>query len=245
MKKILTIALSIMILLSTTACGTNAELEALRKENEELKQQLVSTQNPKSTPSATISPVNKSDISQYSSNVTTISFNFIDTSELTGFLCDGMYRCGTDFDAGDYYILSLYGAEAGYDVSNSTSNFPYERRIMKKIHAEKGQYIKLCNAILVPEDKLNLNDLSKYGIFIVGKDLQAGDYKMESIVNSYQNSSYGVNISGIKGAYQISEQSPFEDILDSDLLFDKQKYVSLENGQYLVINNTCLTRVDD
>ena len=40
MKKILTVALSVALLLSTTACGTNSELEALNKANEQIKSQL-------------------------------------------------------------------------------------------------------------------------------------------------------------------------------------------------------------
>ena len=38
MKKILVVALSVAILLSTTACGTNSELEAIKQKNEQLKQ---------------------------------------------------------------------------------------------------------------------------------------------------------------------------------------------------------------
>ena len=60
MKKLLTIILSATLILSTTACGLNPEVEALKKENEKLKAQLESgekkdtskpTQNP--TPSPT------------------------------------------------------------------------------------------------------------------------------------------------------------------------------------------------
>lgn len=38
MKKILTVALSVALLLSTTACRTNSELEAIKQKNEQLKQ---------------------------------------------------------------------------------------------------------------------------------------------------------------------------------------------------------------
>ena len=38
MKKILVVALSVALLLSTTACGTNYELEAKKQKNEQLKQ---------------------------------------------------------------------------------------------------------------------------------------------------------------------------------------------------------------
>ena len=44
MKKILVVALSVALLLSTTACGTNSELEALKQENEQLKSQLSDTE---------------------------------------------------------------------------------------------------------------------------------------------------------------------------------------------------------
>ena len=40
MKKLLTIILSATLILSTTACGFNSELEALKKENEKLKRKL-------------------------------------------------------------------------------------------------------------------------------------------------------------------------------------------------------------
>ena len=56
MKKILTILITSVILFSVTGCGNNTELEALKKENEELKQQLKEsnkseTTSPTSTPS--------------------------------------------------------------------------------------------------------------------------------------------------------------------------------------------------
>ena len=38
MKKLLVVALSVALLLSTTACGTNSELEAKKQKNEQLKQ---------------------------------------------------------------------------------------------------------------------------------------------------------------------------------------------------------------
>ena len=38
MKKILVVAVSVALLLSTTACGPNSELEALKQKNEQYKQ---------------------------------------------------------------------------------------------------------------------------------------------------------------------------------------------------------------
>ena len=54
MKKFLVTVLSVALLLSTTACGTNSELEELKQENAQLKAQLAesseSTENPTEKP---------------------------------------------------------------------------------------------------------------------------------------------------------------------------------------------------
>ena len=55
MKKLLTIILSATLILSTTACGLNPEVEALKKENEKLKAQLESAEK-KDTPKPTQNP---------------------------------------------------------------------------------------------------------------------------------------------------------------------------------------------
>ena len=49
MKKLLTIILSATLILSTTACGLNSEVEALKEENKKLKAQLESAEK-KDTP---------------------------------------------------------------------------------------------------------------------------------------------------------------------------------------------------
>ena len=46
----------------------------------------------------------------------------------------------------------------------------------KKIHIEDGQYINADFAVLIPVDRFNRDDWSKYGAFLVGKDLAAGEY---------------------------------------------------------------------
>ena len=59
MKKLLTIILSATLILSTTACGLNSEVEALKEENKKLKAQLESAEKkdtPKPTQNSTPSP---------------------------------------------------------------------------------------------------------------------------------------------------------------------------------------------
>ena len=57
MKKLLVVALSVALLLSTTACGTNSELEELKQENEQLKAQL--EESSESTEKQTEKPTEK------------------------------------------------------------------------------------------------------------------------------------------------------------------------------------------
>ena len=237
MKRILTITLSIMILLSATACGSKAEIERLKKENEELKQQLASyVTNTSSDDEASANQVNVP-------HDATISFGYIDTSEFPNCLTDGIYRCGSDFDAGDYYILSLYSDNANYDVSNTPDNFSSSRRIIRKIHVENGQYVKLTSALLIPSEQFDTSDWKKYGAFTVGKDLPAGDYKIVPISHKY--SSKYASVSGNLAAYQITSQNPLSDVIDCDFLHEKQTYITLTEGQCLMINNAYLTLVSD
>ena len=96
MKKLLTIILSATLILSTTACGLNPEVEALKKENEKLKAQLESgekkdtskpTQNPTPSPTENQSADNNS------------------TYELTA----GDYEIPGDIPAGKYDIIAISG----------------------------------------------------------------------------------------------------------------------------------------
>lgn len=191
-------------------------------------------------PSAT--PVEKSVTVQTNTELT---FNFIDTSEFVNCLTNGTYRCGAEFEPGNYYILSLYGAEALYDVCDSPNKFTLsEYRVIRKIQVKEGQYVKLGDALLIPEKNIDENNLKKYGIFLVGKDLPAGDYKIETLEKSYHNDDYNISITGINGAYQICTQSPDGALVSSTLLFEKQSYITLQNDQYITINNVRLSLVE-
>lgn len=101
MKKILVVALSLALLLSTTACGTNSELEALKQENEQLKSQLTDTEE-KPTEKPTEKPKEKAE-EQKTSDAQANS----DTSyELTA----GNYDCPADIPAGKYDVVAISGS---------------------------------------------------------------------------------------------------------------------------------------
>lgn len=196
-----------------------------------------------SSKGATTQPVS-SEENNVSSNPeptnTELSYGFLDHTMFSFYLTDGTFRCGDDFEPGDYYIMSLFGAAALYDVSDTPDGFSWSsHRMMRKAHVKEGQYVELHDAILVNADEVDTSNWAKYGVFLVGKDLPAGDWKIVTISDEYCTEIE--NISGIVGAYQICEDSPENEPVSCTPLFDKQSYITLENGQYLVINNAKLT----
>jgi len=109
MKKLLTIILSAALILSTTACGFNSELEALKKENEKLKAQLEKKDTPKPTQNSTPSPTENQSADNNS------------TYELTA----GDYEIPGDIPAGKYDIIAINGD--GEFILDGNDNFIDER----------------------------------------------------------------------------------------------------------------------
>lgn len=168
---------------------------------------------------------------------TEISYNFIDHKMFENYLTSGVYRCGTDFSEGEYFIISIYGANALYDVCDNPNDFSWSnQRVFRKVSVKKGQYVQISSGgLLISCEEFDYNDLTKYGIFVVGKDLPEGDYKITSITDEYKSELE--NISGIVGAYQISNDAPENEPEQCYPLFDKQTYISVKDGQYITINN--------
>lgn len=174
----------------------------------------------------------------------TAEYRFIDYTDFSQYWFDGVFRCGTDFNAGDYYILPLFGAGAMYDVSNSPNNWSWsDYRCLRKISAKEGDYVNVEHgAIMVSAAEVDTNNWGKYGVYLVGRDILAGEYKMETITDAYSTDLYGIE--GISGAYQICDNAIEDTPVDSNYLFESQKYITLENGQYISITNIRLTNVD-
>ncbi|MBQ4266382.1 MAG: hypothetical protein IJB85_12805 [Clostridia bacterium] len=176
----------------------------------------------------------------YSSGSYQANFGFIDhemfSECLIGDMSGRVLRCGSDFEPGDYYIFSLWGANALFGVSDTPNGFSYSyERVMRKIYVEKGQYIMLLDAVLVEAEQLNSGELEKYGIFLVGKDLPAGEYKIETLSDRYTSDDYCIE--GIIGAYQISRNNPENEPIDCSSLFSGSTYITVNEGDYIVINN--------
>ena len=163
-----------------------------------------------------------------------VQFTFIDTSKLKNLLFDGVYLCGTDFPPGEYYYISLCGEHDGC--------------ILKSLHMEKGDLTeKLWCSILLPAKDFDMTgDLTRYGIYEIGKDLRAGQYRLKPITDEYSNDQCNIHVSGNINAYQISEGLPTGNkIIECDRLTGKQAYISVKVGQYLMVNNMTLTYIGE
>ena len=157
-------------------------------------------------------------------------------------LSDGTYIVGEDLDPGMYILVKHEDEYMGsYDIttdttgdvesmvdSNAFENFTY-------IEVSEGQYIQLdgCDLCLIDEinkDFSNDSELTN-GMFIVGKDLEPGEYKLEDVDPDDDVDGWYSLYNKLSGGY---ENSP--DLQDSDF-FSGSKLITLKDGQYLMLNS--------
>ena len=167
MKKILVVALSVALLLSTTACGTNSELEELKQENEQLNAQLEesseSTEKPteKPTKKPTEKPTEKPKEKVEEQKTSDTQANSNTSYELTA----GNYEVPADIPAGKYDIVAVSGHGVftinntdGYaDLSEflGVDNDEYAIKEYKNAKILEGNTIEISSTLktkLVPKD---------------------------------------------------------------------------------------------
>ena len=119
-------------------------------------------------------------------------------NNITFSLGSGMWKVGQDLKAGEYILVKNDGEYMGsFDITTGTSgdfdeivdsnafhNFEY-------IKVKDGQYLKLdsCTLYIIDEVKPSMH-LEKFdeltnGMFIVGIDIEPGQYKLENINKEY------------------------------------------------------------
>lgn len=175
---------------------------------------------------------------------TYLEYEFLDYKQFSQYWYNGVFKCGVDFEPGEYYILPLHNNGALFSVSDSPNNFgylPYEEwKLINKLSFEEGEFVKIeFGALMVPAQQVDTNSWWKYGAFEVGKDIPAGDYKIESVTDTYYTELD--HVVGICGGYQVCNNSPENDPIVFEGLYQSQMYVTLEDGQYLVVVNAKLT----
>lgn len=163
MKKFLVTVLSVALLLSTTACGTNSELEELKQENEQLKAQLEesseSTEKPTEKPTEKSTEKPKEKVEEQKTSDTQANSNT--SYELTA----GNYEVPADIPAGKYDIVAVSGHGVftinntdGYaDLSEflGVDNDEYAIKEYKNAKILEGNTIEISSTLkakLVPKD---------------------------------------------------------------------------------------------
>lgn len=149
----------------------------------------------------------------------------------------GMYKVGSDIEAGEYLILNssstndayfgLY-ADSNGDKIIANDNFAFNSIITVK----KGEYLKVTRGTFCLLDdfdsRYKLNTSSSGAMFKVGVHIEPGEYKLKA------------DDSG-KGYYCIYKSSRQDKIVANDN-FSGQSYVTVKKGQYLVLNRCTIVK---
>lgn len=138
---------------------------------------------------------------------------------------EGMYKVGTDIPAGEYVLVSSGGGyfEICSDSTGSfdsiISNGSFDTNSIVSI--SDGMYFDFSRSDAYSIDACPDLDISKEGMFKVGKHLPAGEYKIHSDSEGY---------------VQVSSDSSqsFESIISNDN-FSGDSYITLSDGQYLTL----------
>lgn len=155
------------------------------------------------------------------------------SAEGSPLLGDGDYQVGKNLSAGEYYVkcnsYNLY-VEVASDPSRAVDKIVYNLNTHggTYITVEDGQYLRIQGGDLYELDKAPDAKPSdgkyKEGMFKVGKDIPAGNYKVKSTEKL--------------GYYEIAKDSShkIENVVKNDN-FDNTADVTLESGQYITLNN--------
>ncbi len=188
---------------------------------------------------------NKSNVTQVSTSNTSTNSNkdtaaSNETKKLEeDFMKEGMYKVGTDIQAGEYIVIANSDSQ-GYmqiskDSTGSTDSIIGNEIISGRTYVavNDGEYLTVKNAKIYTLDKAPKVDTSSGtlsdGMYKVGVDIRAGEYK--------------ANASNDEDAYvEVTSNSRHNsDGIVSNDIFKGEKYVTIENGQYIKLQKATLT----
>ena len=151
---------------------------------------------------------------------------------------EGMYKVGTDIPAGEYVVQNTSDLSCYIEVSSDSSG-EFDSIITNDnldtfgyITLQDGQYFTVNRGRFAAEAEVQItskNGVYSEGMYKVGKDLPAGEYKVTC------NSEYSCYI-------EVSSDSTgnFDSIITNDN-FDGEKYVTVSEGQYLTVTRGTFT----
>lgn len=138
----------------------------------------------------------------------------------------GMYKVGTDIQAGEYVLIGSGYFSINNDSTGSLSSIISNDNFKNNsiVSVSDGQYLTVKNAVFYD---INLNpevSTSGEGMFKVGLHIPAGEYKL---VSTGSTSGYCAVLS--------SSSHTMGTIVSNDN-FTGEKYITVKNGQYLKLN---------
>ena len=147
----------------------------------------------------------------------------------------GMYKVGSDIPAGIYIVFSD-GGYGGYYERNSNSEGGLDSIISNDnfdtftyVKIKDGEYLKLSGSYAVPEaeykDSLAKDGIIGPGTYKVGKDIEAGEYK----VTAEEDSGYWERFN--------IEKDSLSRIIKNDF-FEGNAYVTVKDGEYFKLSNS-------
>lgn len=150
--------------------------------------------------------------------------------EKAGF-AGGMYKVGVDIPAGEYVVVGSGYLQISSDSSGSfesiVANDNYSNRTI--ILVKDGQYVQFSGRAYTWEEAPKV-DTSRGalpdGKYKVGVDFPAGEYKLIPTGTGY----YGLSSSADESL----------DVLLSNDNFDTERYLTVQDGQYLKLNRASL-----
>ena len=179
---------------------------------------------------------------------TSISYDFIPDGSISDYLESGTYKCGSDFEPGEYYIYGFLGPSPSVRLSNAKDEGSWsgeDRALLKKMSFKDGDYFKMySDLIMFPSDNIDSDKYNEFGIFIVGKDIMPGEYRVTNINDRYTGEF--ANASGeILGGIEIYENNTSigENPIYSTNMFEKQYIVNLEIDQIVILVNAQLEQL--
>lgn len=148
---------------------------------------------------------------------------------------DGMYKVGSDIEAGEYILFTSTSWSPAYcqissdssgDIDSILSNANFEYN--KIVTVKEGEYLTLQGCSAVPFDKSVEVDTSGGGMFKVGVHIEPGEYKIQVDEDSILGSGY----------IEVATDSTgnFNSIRTNDNITDST-YITVEKGEYLTLQD--------
>ena len=146
----------------------------------------------------------------------------------------GMYKVGDDIPAGEYFLKSTSDWGMYFEIcSDSSGSFDSiiangNYNTFCYVTVKKGEYLtvergKFIEAEDAPKNLVK-NGVAGEGMYKVGRDIPAGEYKIEC------DSDYGAY-------YEVCSNSRhiLDSIVSNDFFSSGSRYVTVKKGQYLII----------